>query len=141
MKLEVMSRKKFEEYTKLNHRMTSLVISISSFNEEPPRITNNTGNNILSVLSIHFNDTADPSPNAYGISRAQAITIANFVKTGIDLADKIIVHCGAGQSRSAGVAAAILKYYTGSDSDIYDNPKYTPNNLCYRKVLEALMDM
>ena len=50
-----------------------------------------------------------------------------------------LVHCGAGQSRSAGVAAAILKWMTGSDAQIFDNRKYTPNMRCYRLVLEALM--
>ena len=50
----------------------------------------------------------------------------------------VIVHCDAGISRSAGVAAAILKYTTGDDSSIFQNGLYDPNIWCYRKTLEAL---
>ena len=50
----------------------------------------------------------------------------------------VIVHCDAGISRSAGVAAAILKHTTGDDSSIFENGLYDPNLWCYRKTLEAL---
>ena len=53
---------------------------------------------------------------------------------------KIIVHCDAGISRSAGVAAAILKYLTDDDSAIFDSHRYHPNMWCYRKTLNALMN-
>ena len=139
MDLEVMSRRDFEKYSQQNHKITSIVVSISSVGEHRPTIADNPDNGILGVLSLNFNDTANPDPSAYGICWVQALQIAQFIKHSKDMADKIIVHCGAGQSRSAGVAAAILKYYTGDDTPIYNNPRYTPNNLCYRNVLEALM--
>ena len=50
----------------------------------------------------------------------------------------VIVHCDAGISRSAGIAAAILKHTTGDDSSIFVNGQYDPNLWCYRKTLEAL---
>ena len=139
MKVDVMSRSKFEKYMQDTHNMTSIVISISAYDEQPPVILNNPRNGILGVLPLKFNDTSNPEPAALGISWTQAMQIATFIRNSKELVDKIVVHCGAGQSRSAGVAAAILKYYTNDDTDIYDNPKYTPNNLCYRRVLEALM--
>lgn len=55
-----------------------------------------------------------------------------------------VIHCFAGQSRSSGVAAAIAKHYTGDDDKyfsspvVYGRPKYTPNMLVYRQLLEAL---
>ena len=52
----------------------------------------------------------------------------------------VIVHCDAGISRSAGVAAAILKHTTGDDSSIFQNGLYDPNLWCYRKTLFALTD-
>lgn len=47
-----------------------------------------------------------------------------------------IVHCEAGQSRSAGVAAALSKWINGEDWDYFLNPKYTPNSYCYQTILK-----
>lgn len=49
----------------------------------------------------------------------------------------LIVHCGAGVSRSAGMAAAIDKHYNGSDFEFF-KALYRPNMLVYRTMLEAL---
>lgn len=68
----------------------------------------------------------------------QANEIACFVKTWIDNVDTIIVHCDAGISRSSGVGAAIMKWYNGDDSSVFDNGNYCPNMLCYRLMLNAL---
>jgi predicted protein tyrosine phosphatase len=51
--------------------------------------------------------------------------------------DVVIVHCGAGVSRSAGLAAALAKWYNGSDLEFF-KPPYAPNMLVYRTMLEAL---
>ncbi len=71
-----------------------------------------------------------------------ANNIVNFVNNFNEI-DTIIVHCDAGQSRSAGVAAAIAKFFNGDDEQffsgggMYGSPRYTPNRLAYRKVLQA----
>lgn len=140
MEVQVMSRKQFEEYGKKSHRKSSLAISISSCGEMAPFIVNNNCNKIVNRLNLFFNDTDDRNPASGGIQYKDALEIACFLRMYYNTSiDKIIVHCGAGQSRSAGVAAAILKYYTGDDSQIFDNPRYTPNMMCYRYVLEAFM--
>ena len=54
--------------------------------------------------------------------------------------DSIIVHCDAGVSRSAGIAAALMKFYNGDDTPIFDNPRYCPNMLCYRTMLNTMME-
>ena len=69
------------------------------------------------------------------MSSDEAKAIVDFVERNKD--KYIIVHCDAGISRSSAVAAAILKYYTGDDSRIFDSRRYSPNMWCYRKVLEA----
>jgi len=51
-------------------------------------------------------------------------------------AEHIIVHCTAGKSRSAGVAAALHKVLNGSDEPIFGNARYRPNMRVYRMVLE-----
>jgi predicted protein tyrosine phosphatase len=53
----------------------------------------------------------------------QAREIAKFVIQYQDI-DTLIVHCDAGISRSAGIAAAISKWYFGSEINIYGGIKY-----------------
>lgn len=140
MNIEVMSRAKFTEYTKSNHRLTSAVISISSPHEGIVHISNSQNNGVVLLYRATFDDT-DRADNTslVPLDLMQAELMAKFVKGAIDKVDKIIVHCRAGQSRSAGIAAAILKYYTNDDTSIFNNPRYTPNMLCYRMMLTALM--
>ena len=57
-----------------------------------------------------------------------------------DFVTQIIVHCEAGVSRSAGVAAAIGKYLNGDDMFIFGAPRFSPNITCYRKVLNTFMN-
>jgi Predicted protein tyrosine phosphatase len=82
---------------------------------------------------INFIDTE----NMYtAITKQDATNILKFVKKHWE--DKLIViHCLAGISRSAGVAAALLKIYTGSDEKIFNNPCYVPNTLVYKTIIEA----
>ena len=135
--ISVMSREKAKAYSfKQNTEMKSAVISISDIDREKNKIVFSE-RNVVKVLWVKFEDTADPESD-YAISTKNADNIAKFVKNLDEDIKHIIVHCEAGISRSAGVAAAILKHYTNDDSAIYDNPRFVPNNLCYRKVLEAL---
>lgn len=59
----------------------------------------------------------------------------------------VVVHCEAGISRSAGMAAAIAKHFNGDDSEFFNSPTnlyaiqrsvYSPNRLVYRVMLDAL---
>lgn len=142
MRVQIMSRKQFEEYGWTPHKQSSIVISISSCGELSPFIVNNNSNKILARLNLFFNDTDDRNPVFGAMTSKEALEIIIFLDTYYnDSIDKVIVHCGAGQSRSAGIAAALLKYYTGDDSQIFDNPRYTPNMLCYRLLLQELIEM
>ena len=50
----------------------------------------------------------------------------------------LIIHCDEGVSRSAGIAAALLRHYTGDETAIFDDCfSYNPNMWCYFKVLKA----
>lgn len=94
------------------------------------------------TLSLTFDDVdkEDGVKGEFPITEPQARTIARFVKSLPDTINSLIVHCEAGMSRSAGVAAAIMKWMFNDDSPIFDQPSYRPNMMCYRKVLNALMD-
>ena len=125
----------------------SIIISLSdpsiTYQDEP--FASDT-NGVQAVLRLMFADADGPGPDVYGRpvtekdmmneEHAKAIKVFLQEHPGTD----IIVHCDAGISRSAGVAAGIMKALTGDDSPIFDSPRYRPNMWCYRKTLEALMD-
>ena len=138
MNIEVMSRRDFEKYAKESHRLTSAVVSISSYWGVIPNADCNKTNKISKIGHWFFNDTDGRSEYDHAMNALQAIEIVQFVRMMEGHVDKLIVHCDAGQSRSAGVAAAFLKYYTGSDMAIFNNRKYTPNMRCYTLVLNEL---
>lgn len=86
------------------------------------------------TLHEAFYDTTEP----IGISIADAVQIKDFVIQ--ELAKGIthlVVHCDAGVSRSAGVAAAILRATGLDECEILDNPSYFINARCYAYVLIA----
>ena len=68
----------------------------------------------------------------------QAAEIAAFIKSVIDKADILICQCEYGQSRSAGLAAAVKQFLDKSGIDIFADDRYYPNKLVYRKVLAVL---
>ena len=63
--------------------------------------------------------------------------IIEFINAYVDKVNKIVVHCEAGISRSAGVCAALMQIINGNDFEVFNNPRYCPNMSCYRTVLEA----
>ena len=145
MRITVMSRTDAIIYCYKTHENKTVMISISDpymEYEHSPFCTEE--NNIVAILPLCFADADKPGYDVYG--RTAGISdlmkdedgrkIAAFLKQYPDT--EVIVHCDAGISRSAGVAAAILKYFTGDDSTIFDSARFYPNMWCYRKTLQAL---
>lgn len=147
--IQVMSRMAAAEYCARRHSEESVIISIST----PDlyygylKIEKTDKNNVTDILNLSFMDCDTPGEaDVYGsptteqdlMSSDEAKAIVDFVERNKD--KYIIVHCDAGISRSSAVAAAILKYYTGDDSRIFDNHRYSPNMWVYRKVLEELYE-
>ena len=64
--------------------------------------------------------------------------IAVFCKSISGKADTLICQCEYGQSRSAGIAAAIRQFLYGDGIEIFADDRYYPNKLVYKKVLDAL---
>lgn len=144
MDVVVMSRRRAEMYCDLKHDVESVIISISSPNmkyKNAPYMSEQ--NNVKDILSLSMYDADGEGYDVYGtrvvasdlMRDEQAQEIADFVRKYED--KRIIVHCDAGISRSAGVAAAILRSYTGDDSQIFDHPHHAPNMYIYYKVLKA----
>lgn len=131
MVFKVLSRSGAIAYSFKKEIPKTAIISISDSYDSWPHFNKN--QNILRVLYLKFDDVEKGEPNC--ITSEDAKKIAKFVNSLNKNTEQIIVHCGAGVSRSAGVCAAIMKYLTGDDSEIFDNPKYCPNMTCYRTVL------
>jgi len=139
MKVNVMSRMKISEFSQQKHDERIAVVSISDPDKESPMLQNESGNGIVRLLQLHFADVETGQPDC--MTDCQAKSIAEFVLNVQDKADRIIVHCEAGVSRSAGTAAAIMKYINGNDWGVFDDPGKRPNMTCYRKVLNSFYEI
>ena len=140
MKIFVMNRNDAIEFCKHPHFAQFAMISISSPYEdykEAPFCS--ATNNVVDICSVRFLDLDNTYPIKKDLMQfSDADKIAEFVSQNRDKV--IIVHCDAGQSRSAGVAAAISRYYNGCDFEYFDHPCYTPNMFCYRLMMEAMRE-
>lgn len=89
---------------------------------------------ILSVCKVMFSDTVDEK---IGMTEDDARKIVSFVSNWRIVHPSIVVHCAAGVSRSAGVAAGLSKWLNGDDTAFSNSPYFNPNILCYTRILDA----
>lgn len=133
MKFTVMSRLNAKDYTFNNcEKLPYLMISINDAHALPNMFKRDPY--MMGLCILHFDDV-DTGKNA--MSNRDARTILDYVNTYVNKVEEIIVHCGAGVSRSAGVCAALMKVLTDDDTAIFNSSQYKPNMGCYRKVLNA----
>ncbi len=92
--------------------------------------------NRLATLRLSFHDVTEGNKYYLAMSTEQAKEIVDFVSEWKDKVTLIAVHCMAGISRSAGVAAALSKWLNNEDSFFHEN--YVPNSTCKKLVLEAI---
>ena len=144
--IRVMSRFEAFNYCKNQHSEQAVIISISTPHiDYECRVFKSDTNGIIDILELFFADVDDPGnieiSDDYAATKElltdkDAKRIAEFAERYKD--KLLIIHCDEGVSRSAGVAAAILRHYTGDDAEIFDNLySYNPNMWCYFKVLKA----
>ena len=89
------------------------------------------------VLPLEFHDLGPECPAQLAdklMTTTQAKKIAKFLFT--KKPEAIIVNCEAGISRSAGVAAALAKFFHDDDKEIFK--KAIPNTYVYRLTLDAM---
>lgn len=132
--IEIHSRSSMEN---LSHNLTGskncAIVSISDANQIPPTFANNPA--IIDIYTCFFDDEED-GPTSMTLNTATEIL--SFVKE-MDQQniETLYIHCGAGVSRSAGTAAAIMMLWWGDDSQVFNNGFYSPNMHCYRTMLTA----
>lgn len=132
-KIVVMNRELAKKYSFRTDIPKTIIISISDANQAANIFYPN--DNIVDVLRLNFDDVDTNSKNAMQPSTAKIII--SFVNRYINDIDQIVVHCGAGISRSAGIAAALMFIINGDDRTIFENGRYHPNMLCYKLMLNA----
>lgn len=153
-----MNRDKAIRYFYKNHKERSIIISISDTCDIYPKFYRKKENNIIAICYLSFDDIQSKAEenmiawkrengkiisfviqeNYYSLmTKEEADKIVDFVIKYKDKVDKIIVHCFAGVSRSAGVCAAIMEYFKESSNEIFKNSKYIPNMYCYKIVKES----
>lgn len=137
MNFKISSRKLVENFSRKRHNYKSIIISITDkFSEYPEFLDRPSYNGIQDVCYLKFNDVSKVQP--FFITRDDAKKIVSFIKKyEKSHIDTVIVHCEVGVSRSAGVCAAIMKYFGEDYKLIFKHPKFKPNIGCYEMVCES----
>ncbi len=130
--ISVMSRQQAVRYCYGNHAEKTAMISICDPDSAEARPFVSTANGVCAILPLSFFDVDQGDGR---MTRKDAERVRDFVARHRDV--PLIIHCGAGVSRSAGVAAAVSKYLTGNDREFFGS-LYRPNMWCYRITLETL---
>lgn len=133
MKFEVMSREKARKMSFNPNIDDCIIISITDAIAPPNHFAHNP--HIKDVLHLKFDDCDFGEVDC--IQKSDGIKIIDFVNRHLNDVEKIVVHCEAGVSRSAGVCAALMLIINGTDTPIFDSYQYCPNMSCYRTVLET----
>lgn len=141
MDIQIMSRSAASQYCLMPHKDSTIIISINNVPTESFPATRSVfksaDNGVQDILFLFFNDE---EKDEYGcMSVEQAEQIANFIQNRQTNISRIIVHCQAGVSRSAGVAGALMKIINGDDSAAFSCGR-VPNMTCYRRVMNAMCD-
>lgn len=123
-----------------NNKLTdSILISISC----PGHSVNIDNEKVIDYISLEFEDIHDEMnipeeqlANYVCFNSFHANQIKEFVEK-YNNVKNIAINCGAGVSRSAGVACALALIYNGDDFYIRNTNKYIPNNKCFYLTLKA----
>ena len=143
----ILSRPEAVYYCEREHSRPRVMISISDpflSYRDGPFLTRE--NNLREILFLTFCDAEEPGPDVYGNQAgAEDLMQAGDARRIRDLLERhpdcdLIVHCDAGMSRSAGVAAAVTEAEGGDSGEIFDSPYYDPNLHCYSVLLEVLKE-
>lgn len=138
----VYSKKEMLEAYRKGINNSYLLISIIGHKDNNwPNIS---GIKTIDILLLRFDDVDEyqevEGRAYYPISENDVHNIVDFInKYSHEIKNDIYdlyVHCEAGISRSAGVAAAISKIVLGNDDNFFNNGRYKPNMTAYSAILK-----
>ena len=122
------------------------VISITCEEDDYPNLNLHEMNPYcLDILKIKFDDIWDiefvdstvSSRQCKLFTKQDAEEILSFFYSIKNKIGILLVSCDAGISRSAAVAASLLKIFKDDDTEIYNNPRFHPNPMIYRIILDT----
>lgn len=90
---------------------------------------------LTSVLALKFADVTD-SRNPQAFRPEQAEEIYRYIGSLPTDVKKLFVCCESGESRSAAITAALIRYFNEDDLHIWQNPHLHPNPLVYSVMCE-----
>ena len=126
MKFTVLSRKTAQTY---RPKGPAALISIV----DPESEEMETDHSYDHAIYLRFHDIDRTISGYTTFDYEDAKFILEFYKAHRDV-DEFVIHCGAGISRSAAVAAALSKIHTGDDMEFYGG-RFIPNSLVYSMIL------
>lgn len=136
MEFVILNKSKAQRLSYTDYSSAKVIISIRTPGDEKAEFNSN-NKTIKAILYLEFYDISYNSQEIFKgyepMTDEDAVKIRDFVLKWKDKVDTIWVHCDAGISRSAGVAAGILEALGEDNSYIFDSKMYFPNLLCYRK--------
>jgi predicted protein tyrosine phosphatase len=89
------------------------------------------------ILFLRFDDLDKPLAGYRLMSEGDAQAVLDFISRNKDCKN-ILCQCEAGVSRSAGCAAAIIKWLEGEDEAVFASDLYSPNRHVYRLMLRVI---
>lgn len=127
------------------------IISIQEMDTELMPIKFKPAGKCKLALNIHFSDVTNDRVYREAIKsgrhknelKIMNLNDAKRIKSLVDKAEEdneieeLIIHCHAGISRSAAVAAALCKVHGIDDSTYFTQSRYSPNMYVYDKILQA----
>ena len=123
-----------KEAMRISDKLTkdTCIISITSPTERDVVFADNPY--IKKIFRMKFYDITHSINEAEAPKSEDFLGLKEFVDT--LPCDNLIVHCGAGISRSAATAAAIMDYL-GIEHNLFTDNRHSPNPLVYKLVQEA----
>ncbi len=117
------------------------LISIYDTDDVPPRLMNKPKYTLFMAFDdIYADDTDEVDLDFFKpFNEKMAKKISGFIKLHQDDVNTFICQCQFGQSRSAGVAAAIKKYFDNDEQAIFNDKRYSPNKKVYDLLSKELI--
>lgn len=140
MNVNIYSREGIIKLSKNIFDEGTALISIYDTDDIPPRLINKPQYTLFMAFDDIYADDMDEVDLSFfkPFNEKLAKRIAGFVKLHKDDVDTFICQCQFGQSRSAGVAAAIKEYFDKDGQSILDDERYSPNKKVYDLLLDEL---
>ena len=152
MKIEIESRESITTRAKEPFRLRTALISITDADDDFAVLEHKP----CHILQLKFDDVSSEifeealgrtptkeeavmlSKKFHMFTDKQALEIAEFFMSILGKVELLICQCEYGQSRSAGVAAAIMQFKSSNGIEVFADENYFPNRFVYNKLLKVL---